>query len=328
MAPSGPLLGLALFAGMASRLSAQAVTMDLGGLTLRVSTSRTAQTFHVVDQLSAWSSATHKAYTRWAARALSLDAVGQALLARHAALRQQRGWGKGFEQAFLSDSSIPAAAATAVQAGWLTPPEAAAEDSVLTYFAPRLAPLFEQQQTALEAFEQALLARRAELATLMEQLQHFALVTEPVTVPVYLVANPEVASGGGEANGGRLVVEVPSPSAIGFLLHESLHFLLSPQEATIHQAATAAGLDPEVLDEGIAFGLAPGLTEGQAPHDLLMDQIVRAWLAGASPTARGPQIYLLAGVLRPLLRATLTQGGTLTTFLPQATAQWKSVTGH
>ncbi|MGH7647296.1 MAG: hypothetical protein ACREND_04210 [Gemmatimonadaceae bacterium] len=44
---------------------------------------------------------------------------------------------------------------------------------------------------------------------------------------MYIVSNPEATSGGGEANGGRLVIEVPSPAPTGFVLHESLHFLLA-----------------------------------------------------------------------------------------------------
>lgn len=51
---------------------AHASNVDLGGIVISVSESRTAQTFHVVDQLSEWDPACHRQYGRWAAKALNL----------------------------------------------------------------------------------------------------------------------------------------------------------------------------------------------------------------------------------------------------------------
>jgi len=58
----------------------------------------------------------------------------------------------------------------------------------------------------------------------------------------FLVANAEDHNGGGGANGGRLVVEVPLLDPIGTLLHESLHQLLERQKERIHSVAEAEQL--------------------------------------------------------------------------------------
>ena len=47
-----------------ARAAAQVVNVDLDGVVLSVSVSRTAQLFHVVDQLSEWDQFTHKGYGR------------------------------------------------------------------------------------------------------------------------------------------------------------------------------------------------------------------------------------------------------------------------
>src|SRR5215510_3325641 len=95
-------------------VNAQTVEVDLGDLLLTVSDSSTAQVFHIVDQLSEWDQYAHKQYGRWAARELALGDEDRRLLQRHAELRRVRGWGKGFEQAFLVDASIDRAAMDAV----------------------------------------------------------------------------------------------------------------------------------------------------------------------------------------------------------------------
>src|SRR5438128_1028540 len=95
---------------------ARAATTDLSfqGFAISVSDSWTAQVFHVVDQLAEWDQYAHKQYGRWAAQALDLTVVDKELLKKHADLRRIRGWGHGFEQAFLVDDSIEAAAAKAI----------------------------------------------------------------------------------------------------------------------------------------------------------------------------------------------------------------------
>jgi hypothetical protein len=299
--------------------------IDLDGLVLAVSTSPTAQTFHVVDQLSQWDMYAHKQYVRWAESENLLDVQDRQFLARHAELRKKRGWGHGFEQAFLVDGSIENAAARAIAAGILSPAEANAERDILLHFSPKLQPLFRRCQSKMEALQQQLVSDQPRLSALVQQLAAFSEVRTPPTVPVFLVANVGEHSGGGEANGGRLVVEVPSPDAIGILLHESLHWLLEAQEGAIRSASESAGLDFTILTEGIAYALYPGIIADTDRGDILVEQLVRRELGGASASDAFVKFYQVACVIRPLLRAALKQNETITVFLPKAAAKWRSV---
>jgi hypothetical protein len=85
--------------------AAQARVLDLGGLVLSVSDARTAQIFHIVDQLSQWSIYTHKEYVRWAEKTQLLDQQDRELLQQHAEMCKKHGSGHGFEQTFLVDDS-------------------------------------------------------------------------------------------------------------------------------------------------------------------------------------------------------------------------------
>jgi hypothetical protein len=87
------LAALALAAGEARAAEPAAASIDTtvaaGPLVLRVHVSRTAQVFHVVDQLAAWSEFCHAQY----ARAVALSDDERALLAEHARVRAKLGWG-------------------------------------------------------------------------------------------------------------------------------------------------------------------------------------------------------------------------------------------
>jgi hypothetical protein len=309
----------------APALNAQVVEVDLGGLVLFVSDSSTAQVFHIVDQLSEWDQYAHKQYVRWAAKVLNLNQEDRRLLQQHADLRRARGWGKGFEQAFLVADSIEAAATHAIAAGVLSPEEATTERMILGHFAPRLAPLIEQQRDRIDAFRKRLLDERESLEPFVRKLSRFAEAKGAIKIPVYLVANPDESSGGGGANGGRIVVEVPASDTMGFLLHESLHVFLAPHADAIGAAAASAGLGFQALNEGFAYALAPGLTNDARPADLLAEQLARFMIRGTPPSDAYVQSYMIAAVVRPLLRASLEQGETITTFLPKAANKWRGV---
>src|SRR5579862_755798 len=193
--------------------------MAFGQFVIRVSESWTAQVFHMVDQLAEWDEFSHKAYNRWARKNLILDAEDRQLLQKHAEMRKARGWGNGFEQAFLVEDTIEAAAGRAVERKLLSAGEATAEQAILQHFAPKLAALREEHKPQIEAFRVHLLTEHQRLTPFFEKLLRFTQTKTTVTVPVFLVANPEESSGGGEANGGRIVVEVPSPSPVNPLFH-------------------------------------------------------------------------------------------------------------
>jgi hypothetical protein len=304
--------------------NAQTVEVDFGGLVLSVSSSPTAQVFHIVDQLAEWDQYAHKAYGRWAAKTQFLNDEDRRLLQQHAELRRARGWGKGFEQAFLVNDSIDAAASNAIAAGLLSSAEATTEQNILNHFSPKLAPLIEQHRERINAFRNQLVADRARLTPLIQKLAHFAETTSPLRVPVFLVANTEENSGGGGANGGRLVVEVPGPDSMGFLLHEALHVFLAPHAEAIRTAAASAGLGFQALNEGIAYALSPGLTDDNRQADYLAETLVRAVIRGTASSDAYVQSAMVASVIRPLLRASLDQGETLSAFLPKAASRWRA----
>jgi hypothetical protein len=310
---------------LSARSFAAPKSLDLGGLVLSVSDAPTAQIFHIVDQLSQWDIYTHKQYVRWAEKVQLLDQHDRELLQRHAEMRKKHGPGHGFEQTFVVDDSIENAAAKGIEAQLLSAEEANTEREILLYFAPKLQPLLRQRQAEIAALEQQLVAEQARLAPLVVQLARFAQVKDPPTVPVFLVSNTEENSGGGEANGGRLIVEVPGPDAIGVLLHESLHWLLKPQQAAIRSAAEAAALDYTALNEGIAYALYPGITADTEQGDRLIEQLVRMQLRGTPASDQYLQFDQIAAVIRPLLRAALAHDETITAFLPKAIAKWRKI---
>jgi len=147
--------------GAASPTWAETVELDLGNVVLAVSDSPTAQVFHIVDQLSEWDAFTHRQYGRWARTALTRDQEYRRLLQQHAELRRARDRGKGFEEAFLVEESIAAAADRAVKSGLLSTAEAAAERAILEHFAPLVAGLIADRGAQLTTFRNQLLSDRA-----------------------------------------------------------------------------------------------------------------------------------------------------------------------
>src|SRR5262245_61750872 len=95
--------------------------LDLGRLVITLSSSRTAQTFHIVDQLADWNPYAHHAYQRWAAKGSVLDDADRKALARHGEMRKVPSKAGGFENAFLAEGSLTDAASAAVRDHWLTP---------------------------------------------------------------------------------------------------------------------------------------------------------------------------------------------------------------
>jgi hypothetical protein len=255
---------------------------------------------------------------------LNLDSEDRQLLEKHAAMRRIRGWGNGFEQAFLVDDSIEAAAARAVDQKLLSADEAASEQTILLHFAPRLRTLRDQHQQQIEAFKARLMAERQRLLPWFDKLLRFAQTESVAKVPVFLVANPEEGSGGGEANGGRIIIEVPSPGPMGMLFHESLHVLLTPHLDEIQAAAESIGLRGQNLNEGIVYALAPGLTDNPAEADSLAEQVARYLARGTPASDNYAQSYMIASVIRPVLRSSIEAGETFPVFLPKAVAKWRS----
>ena len=317
------LLGLTVLSAFC--VFGQPLEIQFGQFSILVSESWTAQVFHMVDQLAEWDESTHKAYVRWSKKNLQLDDTDRELLAKHAEMRRARGWGNGFEQAFLVDGSIDEAAARASAQGLLSQEEIDAEREILSHFSPMLAKLRDQQQPRIDAFKANLVAERERLLPWFEKLIAFTQTENPVEVEVFLVANSEEHSGGGEANGGRIVVEVPGPYPTSVLLHESLHILMQPYREDVRSALETTGVRWQDFNEGIVYALAPGLTEDPAVRDSLAEQVARYYMQGRPAKDTYAQSYMIATVILPDLRASIDSGETFPEFLPKAIARWKRV---
>ena len=294
--------------------------IDLGGLLISLSDSRTAQVFHIVDQMSQWDSAVHHGYVRWANRTLNLSQEDQRLLQKHAELRRARGWGNGFEQAFYVDDSIEVAAQRAVENKVISADEAATEKMILLHFVPILSGLLGRSAPQITSFEWRLKTEGKRIAPVVKQLVRFSETKGIVRVPLFLVPNPEEGSGGGGFNGGRLVVEIQKdPDPLPILFHECLHALLWQHKEAIRVAAQSVGLSWGDLNEGIAHAFSPGLTDNPQESDSLAERLAKNFQRGsASDGYAQSKKYMIALIIRPLLRSALKRGETFSRFLPKA----------
>jgi hypothetical protein len=296
--------------------------VDFGGLVLSTSDSSTAQTFHIVDQLSEWDAATHKAYGRWAAKNLPLDQDDKRLLQQHAALRRARGWNHGFEQAFYVDDPVPTAAQKAIEGKLLSADEAAAETAILMHFVPKLSPMRDGAAPRVAAFMSRLSLESKGFAPLVQKLVRFADARTPVRVPLLLVPAPEES--GGAFGSGRLVIEVGEQAdPMPLLFHESLRALLRTHDAEIAAASQSCGLAADVFAEAIAYAIAPGLMDKGDDGDRLAEGLVRDVTRARPAADPAVQSSMIAIVIRPMLRAALDRGDTIVEFLPKAAARWR-----
>ncbi len=320
-----PLILTALILAVTSESNAQTKNLDLGGILVSVSDSRAAQVFHIVDQMSEWDSAVHHGYVRWAARALKLEEEDRKLLQQHAELRRRRGWGGGFEQAFYVDDSIEIAAQHAVENKLISAEEAAAEKIILLHFAPILSDLLDRNALQIVAFRKRLEAEGKKIAPVVKQLVRFSETKETIKVPLFLVSNPEEGSGGGGFNGGRLVVEIQEqPDPLPILFHECLHALLWKHKEAIRVAAESVGLDWGALNEGIAHAFSPGITDDFQESDSLAERLIKNLLKGAPALDHSAKSYMVALIIRPLLRSSLKHRVTFSSFLPKAVSKLRN----
>jgi hypothetical protein len=302
--------------------------LHLGPVQLTLSDSRTAQVFHVVDQLSKWGPRTHVQYAAWAEKELPLDAQERAMLAAHARLRGRRGVG-ALDQAFYVDEPIADATQDAIDKKLLAPEDAKAERALLDHFAPRLEPLLAEQKPAIETFIAELSEQAKAVAPLAAQLGRLCETEETVPVQAFLVPDPSTAAGDGELMGGRLVMEViadddNSPT----FFHELFHAVIERRRGSIAIAAQkcAEPIDPETMEEGLAYAFAPGLVHPSGP-DALATMVADD--QGRALVERDVRFARLGLSLRTELASAL-EGGheTLGAFLPKECDAWGKLAAH
>ena len=305
----------------------------LGPMALDVIASRTAQLFHVVDQLSMWSPFSHPQYAKWAKRGLALDDDDRAALAKHARVRRARGWGSGIEAAFYVSGELDDAIATAVEGKKLTADEALVEHEVMAHFATKLDPILTAQRPAIDAFVAALAQESPQLAALAERFARAANVTGPIAIAVIPVVDP---APGGKANASigrsRITLEIEDGSdPMPPFEHAFFHALVMKKRESIAIAAAKckAEIDEETLTQAIAYALAPGLLHGGSASSDPLALEVDAHRA-ATRTLRAPVVRYerLALAVRPMLVESLDTGGGFSAFLPRACEAWIDLAKH
>jgi len=291
---------------LAGALAAQPTLIDAGPLKLELHTSYTAVLFHVVDQASQWSPFCHRAYRDGLE---PLDAEDVALLAKHAALRKQRGW-DGLNPVMYSDGTLEEALAKGVATGVLTPEQADAERHLLAHFRPRIDTLLAAKAPNLDEGVARLVARTKDLKAFAERASRFAM-NASARVRFYLLPSPGPGAGGGY-NGGVLTVELSKgDDPFGVLVHEAWHALVRTRDDTLNATVKQTpGLDYESLSEGMAYAVWGDNLVAAVRQDL------QTKAAFDQPYVRFRRLGL---ALRPLLKAALDDPNqNLLTFLPQA----------
>jgi len=301
--------------------------LKIGPIVLTVSDARTAQVFHVVDEL-AKPVAPQGAYGEWASKALPLDETERAMLAAHAKLRARRGVG-ALDQAFYAALTIREAVQHAVEKKLLTQADAEAEGALLEHFAPRLDPLLEAQGATLHAFEVDVAEASRRAAPLAAQLGRFCETTDTVEVHAFVVADPSATHGESAWRGGALVVEaMPDYDNVPTFLHALFDVIFARRRGSFAIASEKCdeSIDPETMEEGVAYAFAPGLVH-PAGRDLLLEMVNE----DAARTLRSPEVRYerLALALRTELGSALESGhDTLSSFLPKECDAWAKITAR
>src|ERR1044072_2228845 len=179
------------------------VRVEAGPLTIEVhSNSTTAHLFHVVDQMSAWSEFCHAQYAKWwTAKYGPFTDQDKSLLAKHTSIRKKFGWDGTLEKTYYTGSPLREALDGAVKAGRLSQGDADAERDILSHFAPKIEELRKEQVVSTAGFVQTLLARKTELSAFASKAARL-FGTKHLTLPVFLIADPDEHSYGGGFNGG------------------------------------------------------------------------------------------------------------------------------
>ena len=305
--------------------------LEAGPLTLNLYVSKTANLFHAVDQIAQWSEFCHTQYVPYFQRLEGgLGKEEQDLLAQHCAIRRVHGWGGGLEQTFYTSDDLQTALARGVQKGHLSQEEAQKERRILTHFQDRVERLMTAEAPTLNRFVQQLQARKSALTGYASDISRFVGGAQ-ITVPVFVIANPDEYTCGGGVNGGRLTLEIgKSCDAYPILLHELFHAFAQTKQELIQRAAHAVpGLNVETLGEGLAHAYSPGLfpAANSDQTDQLATMVAQFRAQGLSLQDARTRFRSYGLALRPLLKDALSdKRQTLETFLPRATDAWLVLT--
>ncbi len=142
-----------------------------------------------------------------------------------------------------------------------------------------------EESPTLKQFVQQLQAKRSDMSDFANNASQFVGGAK-LTIPVYLMANPDERNCGGGFNGGRLTLEIAKNyDMYPTLLHELFHaFIRTKQELIDRVAKSTPGLDEETLSEGLAYAYNPGLIQAgnSGQTDQLLSTVARYTAQGSS----------------------------------------------
>ena len=305
--------------------------LDAGPLTLDVYISKTANLFHTVDQISQWSEFCHKQYVSYFQELEGgISKHDRDLLSQHCAIRRTHGWGGGLEQTFYTSLDLDAALALGVKERHLSKEEAQTELQILMHFRSRVERLMTEELSTLKQFVQQLQTNRSDLGAFANDVSQFVGGAK-LTIPIYLIANPNERNCGGGFNGGRLTLEIAKKyDMYPTFLHELFHACLRTKQELIDSVASSVpGLDAETLSEGLAYAYSPGLIQASNSGETnqLLSAVAGFAAQGSSLNDSYTRFNTYGLALRPLLKdAFYGKRQTLDAFLPRATDAWLVLT--
>jgi hypothetical protein len=155
-----------------------------------------------------------------------------------------------------------------------------------------LAPLLDAHLVGHDAhakqLAEALEREKAAFTRLFENWLALLRVPAPQPIELLFVPSPGSGIGGGGANGGAVVVELPEEGTVDATMttvaHEAIHVLLRPKQEEVRAAADRCGehLDVTTVGEGLAYATAPGIfAYGAHARTRLEDGAARAPLGTA-----------------------------------------------
>ena len=304
----------------------QPVVLECENLTLKISISRTAHLFHIVDQLSEWSQFCHSQYAKdFIHRKGDYSALDRSMLEKHTLIRKALPWGSGLEQTFYTTLDLRDAVQGGIKKKYITPEQGKTEIEVFNHFSSYVDQLIASERTHLNAFRKTLLDRRIELEDISKKMSLFCNNVHP-EVPFYILANPSDSHIGGGYNGKRLTLEIPRKrDSFNSLLHELMHVFVGTQRRELKKIVSVTeGLDYMTLNEGIAYAFSQGIFHSRSnDEDTLLNRVKMDIENGKSlQTDYSTRFNQLGLALRPLLIDALENRQSITVFLLRARDAW------
>lgn len=302
--------------------------LDLEAVCLQITISKTAHLFHIVDQISEWDIYCHKQYLRYFESIGGFSETDNELLDKHREIRNRHGWGGGLEQTFYTRLNLKSALEEGVRLGYINQHEAKIEKEILINFESRITDILKNEKKHLLDFQNQLINNKDNLILISNIISRFCLNVS-VSIPVFLIANPDDMNYGGGYNGDRLTIEIPrKKDPYPLFLHEILHAFIKPHSVMLSKfIENEPSLNYQTLNEGIAHAFSPGIYHSVGPEADPLYNAVQADIANERSISNPFVRYRRFGLeLRSIIRKALSDDEmTINTILPKAVDIWRTI---